>query len=244
MKDFESWRDWIQFIESVCHHSRYVYPSEAGAFLEALVATIGSRQHVITAKTILWRAQLGHDTQDRDLGDFIVQDSIPHPPDRMKPLLRSAHEGRANPKGIPCLYLATDGETAMAEARPWVGGLISVGQFEVNRALKVIDFSNEDESVLRSYNTEPNAHVRQSIIWAQISRWFSWPVTNDPSTAEYVPTQIVAEKIRQQGFDGIRYKSFLGGGLNIALFDPNTATLVNCGLQKVRSVSFKFDPIK
>ena len=245
MNDFESWWDWIRFQESVCHHSRYVHASKAGEFLQVLVATSDSRQKVIDARTILWRAQIGHAVEDRDLGDgmVVVEDPVPYMSDRMKPLPRSAHEGRANPKGIPCLYLATHKKTAMAEVRPWVDGLISLGQFETVRSLKIIDFSNEDESVLRLYKTEPDSDVRQNIIWAMIGQSFSRPVTNAPSTAEYVPTQIVAETFRQKGFDGIRYRSFLGDGLNIALFDPDMATLTDCGLQEVLSVSFKFKKV-
>lgn len=41
----------------------------------------------------------------------------------MKPLSNSASEGRANPKGIPYLYVATDKETAMSEVRPSLGAI-------------------------------------------------------------------------------------------------------------------------
>ena len=48
----------------------------------------------------------------------------------MKPLGGRATDGRANPRGIPCLYLATTKETAMSEVRPWIGSYVSAGQFE------------------------------------------------------------------------------------------------------------------
>jgi len=35
----------------------------------------------------------------------------------------------------------------------------------------------------------------------------------------YVPTQMLAEAFRIKGFDGIQYKSHLGDGMNIVVFD-------------------------
>jgi RES domain-containing protein len=42
----------------------------------------------------------------------------------MKPIPKWQGEGRANPRGIPVLYLATHRETALAEVRPWIGAVI------------------------------------------------------------------------------------------------------------------------
>ena len=60
-------------------------------------------------------------------------------------------------------------------------------------------------------------------------------------TADYVPPQIVADLFRHHGFDGIRYKSLLGKGYNYALFDLDSADLLNCCLYEVKSVHFEFD---
>jgi hypothetical protein len=57
----------------------------------------------------------------------------------MKPPNNMAREGRVNPKGIPCLYLADERNTAMAETRPWLGSYISLGEFKTVRGLRVID---------------------------------------------------------------------------------------------------------
>jgi len=66
-------------------------------------------------------------------------------------------------------------------------------------------------------------------------------VTPDEPVTEYVPTQILAEAFRAHGFDGIVYRSFLGKGLNVALFDCTAAELINCGLYETNAVEFKFD---
>jgi len=58
---------------------------------------------------------------------------IPHPPERMKPLAGRACERRADPEGIPYLYLAAAKDTALGEVRPWLGSMISLGVFIIRK---------------------------------------------------------------------------------------------------------------
>ena len=58
--------------------------------------------------------------------------------------------------------------------------------------------------------------------------------------ADYVPTQIIAELFKVSGFDGIAYRSSLGHGHNIALFDLDAAKLINCFLFEVKKITFDF----
>jgi RES domain-containing protein len=59
-------------------------------------------------------------------------------------------------------------------------------------------------------------------------------------TADYVPTQVLADLYRHNGYDGIPYKSLLGPGYNYALFDLDSADLLNCCLYKVENIQFAF----
>jgi hypothetical protein len=108
------------------------------------------------------------------------------------------------------------------------------------RELILIDFSVGHDSKFDFLMEEPTPEEREKSIWAQVDRTFSTPVTSDLSTAEYVPTQVISEFFKKKGFDGVVYKSRLGPGFNLALFDLNAANLVNCALYSVKSVSFKF----
>lgn len=64
----------------------------------------------------------------------------------------------------------------------------------------------------------------------------------DEPHSEYVPTQVLAEAFRSQGYDGIVYKSLLDErGKNIALFDVQAAELINCCLYETKAVSFDFE---
>jgi hypothetical protein len=156
----------------------------------------------------------------------------------MKPLTDRAHDGRANPKGIPCLYLATQAETAISEVRPWIGSYVSVGQFKLLRPVEIIDCSRERLDHM-FYWEEPSPEEVEKAVWSDIDRAFAEPMTRSDDTADYVPTQILAELFKREGFGGVAYKSRFGErGYNVALFDVDAADLINCGLARVESIKF------
>jgi hypothetical protein len=239
----------VRFTGSVDHRFRYALTKETRKFLDVLYKTSSTRHRTLNVNEALWRAQRGYVNRNSRLGDvdieIIVENPLPYSASRMKPLQHAAREGRVNPTGIPALYLSNCLETAIAEVRPWeVGSYVSIGKFKLKRKLKVIDFSKEDDTCLGFYEKEPIPEQRTRIIWAQIGREFSMPVSDDPSTAHYVSTQIIAETFRQRAFDGIAYKSSLGAGLNVALFSLDTAYVVARSLYQIESVKFGFNKVK
>ena len=237
---FESWRSYWRFEASVRRAHRFFRSREDAAFLDMVLESSKSFNETLNAGSLLWRAQLGHDLQRMDLGDDDWMDEpCPYPPERMLPLRDEAVEGRANPKGIPLLYAATDEDTAMAEVRPWVGSLVSVGTFEVLRDLKVVNFALA-QSVNHIFLAEPSPKKRAAAVWNAIDRAFSTPVTPRDSLADYAPTQVIAEMFRDAGLDGIAYRSALGQGHNVALFDLEAVLLRHCRLFEARSLHFEF----
>lgn len=234
MAEFTSYRSYMEFAESVKTRWRYASDPEQNAFLKALLATSVARQEVIVCGSMLWRAQLGYDHYAADdlTGE---QQPAPFPVERMKPLRNRAREGRANPKGIPYLYLATHQDTAMAEVRPWVGSLISIGRFALKRDVHVLNCVSNDHRMM-VYSREPEPEERERAVWQDIDRAFSRPVTSGDDTADYAPTQIIAEFFRANGLDGIAYGSSFGPGHNVALFDTDVASLMHCELLEIRGV--------
>lgn len=243
---FPSWLSYWNFARAVKREFRYIRSAEIEAFLASVLATSESRRVNLPEGRLFWRAQVGYDW--RPIGDG-VDDEIPcaHPRDRMKPLLDRASDGRANPRGIPCLYLATTKEAAISEVRPWIGSYVSCGQFRTTRRLTVIDcarrpnanplFFNLDDGVY-----EPPEEDRTNAVWAHIDRAFAEPMTRSDDQADYAATQILAELFKHAGADGVVYKSNFGDdGFNIALFDTEAAKLINCGLFEVKGMQLTFD---
>jgi len=224
---FESWRSYWKYEEVIKRHARYIRPPEIESFLHTVLDTAEKRIEEIPKGEILWRAQLGNDWRQEN--EEVGEVEVPYPPERMKPMLNRANEGRANPKGIPYLYFASNRETALAEVRPWIGSYISVGQFKTLKDLKVVNCTTESKR-FRIYFEEPPAEKREEAVWAGIDRAFATPVTTIDDSADYAPTQVIAEFFKINGFDGIMYRSSLGKGKNIALFEIQSADIIKCFL--------------
>jgi len=238
MKAFKSWRSYSHFERAIKHQSRYIHSTEVETFFQTVLKTAEGRIESFPKDSILWRAQLGHGWrfENEEVGEI----PAPHEPERMHPTTGRATEGRANPKGIPYLYLASNRETALAEVRPWVGSYVSVGQFKIVREIKVVNCATDERKGFTFYFKEPSPKKREEAVWSDIDKAFAKPVTPTDDVADYVPTQVLSELFKSEGFDGIGYRSSLGDGYNITLFDINSAEIINCFLYEVNGIKFDF----
>jgi hypothetical protein len=114
---------------------------------------------------------------------------------------------------------------------------VSAAQFALKRDIRVVNCKTDGHG-LNLYCQEPAPLERERAVWRDLDRGFSQPVTPSDDTAEYVPTQIIAEFFRSNGLDGVAYRSSLGQGHNVALFNLDAASVVGCGLFEIRSVKF------
>jgi hypothetical protein len=79
----------------------------------------------------------------------------------------------------------------------------------------------------------------ESVVWGDIGEALSRPYNPDETSLNYIPTQIIAERLRHAGVDGIVYNSLLSeGGHNFVLFDINDADPVNFTLYGAEKVSY------
>lgn len=241
---WQGWQSYVQFAESVKSRLRYVRSSSADQFLEEVRASCPSRKVTIPNRSLYWRARLGCEWEEVTQTDgeitAVVDEERPYRSKEMKPIPNWQSEGRANPRGIPCLYLATHRDTALAEVRPWIGATISIAQFQVNGDLNVIDCSKHHAkgSFLKVFGGSELS--REDGIWIAIDQAFATPAGKDEAK-EYVATQVLAELFKAAGFDGIVYKSLLTDeGFNLALFDLAVADVVNCSLFSAESIRFNF----
>ncbi len=251
MAGFKSWRSYSKYETAVCRDLRYFRSVENKKFLEAVLETAATREKTLEKQSIFWRAQGGFHWREEHWrkdgqGDEVYEPErpYPHPPQRMKPLLDRAPEGRANPKGIPYLYLATTKETAMTEVRPWMGSYISLARFKLLRRLKIIDCSHNHGNSPFYYFKEPSTEDIEKAVWTDIDRAFAIPTISSDNMADYAATQIIAERLKKANYDGISYRSNFGeNGYNIALFDIDSAKLLNRELHQVDAINMKFSQV-
>jgi hypothetical protein len=254
MEIFESVFSYQRFEPSVRYRHRYVRPSGDEEFLRTIAATASQRVEHIPNGTPLWRAQLGNGWyhilfEDGSGNGFNVP--VPHAFERMRPLPFRAPEGRASPKGIPVLYLATERETALLEVRPWAGSTITVALFIVQRDLRVVDCSlgSAGKPIWAEYvgpeveDSPPDERDRS--VWTDIDLGFAEPVDRSDDEARYAATQIIADLFKLEGYDGIKYRSALSKtGHNIALFDLGAAEPNSCSLVEVEAIQMDFRETK
>jgi len=154
--------------------------------------------------------------------EIFLVDKMGAPPKRL------ASQGRANPAGIPYLYLASTQETAVSEIRPHTGELASVADFIIPQDLKVIDLRNPVSTVspfLLSDESEV-ALLRGDIEFlVHLGSELTRPVLPHAVAIDYIPSQYLCELIKKFGYHGVIYNSSVGEGINLALFKPSIATI-------------------
>jgi len=147
--------------------------------------------------------------------------------DRMgAPPKRLASHGRANPAGIPYLYLGSRPETAAAEIRPHTGELVCVADFTVASPLRAIDLRNPRRLVSPFLLADASAigQLRADIPFLErLGEELTRPVLPSGAAIDYIPSQYLCEFIKKCGYDGVVYRSSVGDGINLALFDPTKA---------------------
>ena len=95
--------------------------------------------------------------------------------------------------------------------------------------LNLIDCSAPEIGNLAFLRKDLGQEEIEKVVWSRINSAFSEPVERSDESLDYVPTQIIAETFKLNGFDGIAYKSSYGeNGINVALFDPAAADVTDC----------------
>lgn len=155
------------------------------------------------------------------------------------PPKESATAGRANPIGIPYLYLSDSAKTTYFEVRAVYLDQLSVGTFIILRNLKLVDFVY-NVNLFVAYNDNNNSLkeiiIKKKIIDA-ISEDLSKPLRRYDSELEYVPTQLICEYCKLTGSDGICFKSSLHkGGYNYVLFDESSAKCIRVDIHEITKI--------
>lgn len=142
------------------------------------------------------------------------------------PPARLATHGRANPAGIPYLYLGSLPETAAAEIRPHTGEIACVAEFTIARPLYAVDLRNPRGLVSPFLLADAGAigQLRSDIAFLErLGEELTRPVLPRGAAIDYVPSQYLCEFIKKVGYDGVVYRSSVSSGINLALFDHTKA---------------------
>lgn len=163
-----------------------------------------------------------------------------------------ASAGRANPVGIPYLYVAEDFDTCCQEVRPNNGAKIYVSKVIAAKDLKLVDLTAPKQKValLKFEEEEIELTLKCLNLLQQFSEELSKPVLPEKSQLDYLPTQFICEYLRTissyqgtQSYDGIVFNSSYGSGQNVVLFSDNTVIIEEPTAHTVTSVSVEVEQV-
>jgi RES domain-containing protein len=243
MNTFESKNAFWDFARTVQSERRFIFDGKNGDFIAAVRAASRSRARLLKSGTSLFRAQTGSEFSiEEEKG---VEWEHPLSKTRMNPDPKFiSRGGRANPPGFAYLYLATNENTALAEMRPWVGETLTLAVFKMKKRIKlVICRAGKENFGDRIFEENPSKKMLDSFVWNDISRAFSRPVNSGDQDSAYLPTQILAEAFKAEGFDGLAYQSGLERGTNVVLFNPLNAKLTYRFAYTLKRVRYEFEAV-
>ncbi len=183
---------------------------------------------------ILHRARIHKDRFREDW--FSLTEMGAPPPDK-------AIAGRANRKNEPVLYLASNADTAIAEARAWKGMAVAIGRFEIKKPLSVVSFRNYQlpESPFNEENLEWK--IQLAALFERLAEELSRPALREVNDSVYLSTQYLCDWVKNSNHDGIEYPSAMGKGFNVALFDPANAVPSDIRYLRIREINHKCETI-
>ena len=147
--------------------------------------------------------------------------------------------GRANPMGIPYLYLSEDKDTTFYEVRASYLDELSIGVFQLRKdilSVEIVDFTEDTPLYQPEYVKEA---IQGKLLRDRISKDLSKPMRRYDSELEYIPTQFICEYIKVfTGAKGIRYRSSLHKqGNNIVFFEPELMECKTVKKVKIRNIN-------
>lgn len=168
------------------------------------------------------------------------------PPEEMSaPPAGKSSEGRANARGITCLYIANDVDTTLHEVRAGVFDYVSVGSFRLKRDITVVDLKAINGISPFVEGLEYLDHAINKQYLERLNTEMSKSLRRSDSTLDYVPTQYIVDFIKsiehndEQEYDGIEYNSTTNpGGYNLAIFDPDLFECVSVDVYDIEKLQY------
>jgi len=187
---------------------------------------------VLQKEDIFYRARL-HNNANEDIFSF---QQMLCPPKEI------STAGRANPSGIPYLYLSDNKETILYEVRASYLDEVSVASFGIKKDLeRKINISDLTESSTLYHPSEVSKKIKSTLLKQSISRDLSKPMRRYDSELDYVPTQFICEFIKIfTNVDGIKFRSSLHNvGNNLVIFNQEIMECIDVKKVQINRVEIK-----
>ena len=218
---------WDDLREELMHENRYFPQKQINLTeLELLLPRLAIASGEFS--TIWFRARIQSGTSAFDASQMKA------PPPNV------ASHGRANPAGIPYLYLGSKVVTSVSEIRPHTGEVACIARVSILENIDFIDLRHPRKTVSPVIvgGAEDMAQMRSDLEFLErLGEELTRPVRREAAAFDYTPSQYVCEFIKRCGYDGVIYRSSVSDGVNLALFDPEKASIERIDQYAVEKVS-------
>ncbi len=185
------------FVNEIKEHNRN--PLDTSVF-EMLKETNSNPQNCIDAGQLFYRTRIITEKdsigKSSDFKGFDAAGSFVPPRNKSK-------DFRANYRNIPYLYLASTKELAIHESKCGIHDRLSMATIRVNESLMLFDLRQVKSEIDKDRKPKDNLLI-------DLAHLFAKPVLTDDDLIDYIPTQFIAELIKNLDYDGIIYPSSFG----------------------------------
>lgn len=162
------------------------------------------------------------------------------------PPVEKTSDGRANARGIQCLYLGDTAETTIYETRAGAYDYVTVGKFRLTKDIIVVDLKkiNQISPFIEGLDCLEYAINKEHL--NKINNEMGKIMRRSDSVLDYVPTQYITDFVKSIVHDGvaeyagIEYKSVMhGDGYNLALFDPSLFECISTEVYRIDMIDYR-----
>lgn len=222
-----------EFIKEIQYNNRNPRDTKA---LQLLDDVSTNPEILIDINTNLYRCRIITDdskiNNEKNFYGYNAEDSFIPPVNQTKDL-------RANYRYIPYLYCANNPYIALVETRPRIGALVSIATIVNEKPIRLLDFTIQNKPSKMS-DAKKN-------LFLDLSTLFSTPIANEDDILDYIPTQFIAEYVKNIGYDGIAFSSSLTPEVNkahlerynIVVFNYMKCNVIKSNIVKITGINIE-----
>lgn len=161
-----------------------------------------------------------------------------------KPPAEKSTAGRANPKGIPYLYVSTKVETTLYESRSSLLDYVTIAEFRLMEQLNVISLRGIDLFSPFGFGEQLSKHLANQKYLIRLEQELSRPIRRFDKELDYLPSQYLCEYVKSLGYDAIEYgSSLIKDGINLAVFNDSKLEIRGSEVYEIIDVDFTFQKV-
>ncbi|MCC5907834.1 MAG: RES family NAD+ phosphorylase [Balneolaceae bacterium] len=215
-------KEWDKFVHEITSINRYFLGEQID--LKLLENLFRNHEKIYSKGKLFYRARIS-DKKGFELNEM------------GKPPAKNSVSGRANPVGIPYLYVSTNKDTVLYESRATHLDFITIAEFKLKERLNVVQLRQIENLSPFTHEDKLEDYLKYQKYIKRLEIELSKPLRRHDRKLEYLPTQYLCEYVKSLGYDAIEYGSSLhDGGVNLAIFNDDKLEGKNVEVHEVVSV--------